>query len=135
MGTDMHEQINVGQIGVRFLLEGEGSGGAVAMFEFDVPAGARVPIAHSHDGYEETIYGLAGTLSWTVAGEASEVGPGEVLCIPRGVVHHFANGYVTDATALAIVTRECSARDTSATWRRSSWPRPAARQIRPRWSR
>ena len=49
MGTDMHEQINVGQIGVRFLLEGEGSGGAVAMFEFDVPAGARVPIAHSHD--------------------------------------------------------------------------------------
>ena len=30
------------------------------MFEFDVPAGARVLIAHSHDGYEETIYGLAG---------------------------------------------------------------------------
>jgi len=104
MGTDMHEQINVGQIGVRFLLEGEASGGAVAMFEFDVPAGARVPIAHSHDGYEETVYGLAGTLTWTVAGEASEVGPGEVLCIPRGVVHHFANGHDAAATALAIVT-------------------------------
>ena len=104
MATDVHEQINVGQIGVRFLLEGETSGGAVAMFEFDVPAGARVPIAHSHDGYEETVYGLAGILSWTVAGETSEVGPGEVLCVPRSVVHHFANRHDTDARALAIVT-------------------------------
>jgi hypothetical protein len=25
------------------------------MFEFNVPAGARVPIAHSHDAYDETI--------------------------------------------------------------------------------
>src|SRR6476659_8332584 len=104
MTAGTHEEIKVGPMAIRFLLEGTASEGAVAMFEFDVPAGARVPIAHSHDGYEETVYGLAGTLTWTVAGEASEVGPGEVLCIPRGVVHHFANGHDTDATALAIVT-------------------------------
>jgi hypothetical protein len=35
---------------------GEASGGSVAVFEFDVLAGAKLPIAHSHDGYEETIY-------------------------------------------------------------------------------
>ena len=33
---------------------------SVAVFEFDVPAGAKVAAAHSHDGYEETIYGLEG---------------------------------------------------------------------------
>ena len=43
------EEIRIGGIAVRFLLEAKSSGGSVAMFEFDVAAGARVPIAHSHD--------------------------------------------------------------------------------------
>ena len=69
-----------------------------------MPAGARVPIAHSHDGYEETIYGLEGVLTWTVEGAVTDVAVGEVLCIPRGAVHHFENTHDSDATALAIVT-------------------------------
>src|SRR5262249_11751240 len=88
----------------RFLLEGTSTGGAVAVFEFDVPAGAKVPIAHSHDAYEETIYGLEGVLTWTVDGEPTEVGQGEALCIPRGVVHHFDNRHEVDSKAPAIVT-------------------------------
>jgi hypothetical protein len=51
----MSDEIRLGQIAVRFLLEGEASGGSVAVFEFDVPAAARVPAAHSHDACEETI--------------------------------------------------------------------------------
>ena len=85
MGTS--EEIRVGQVKIRFLVEGEASGGSVAVFEFDVPAGARVPIAHSHDGYEETIYGLEGTLTWTIDGTPIEVGPGQALVIRRGTVH------------------------------------------------
>src|SRR5262249_34434998 len=73
-------------------------------FEFDVPAGAKVPIAHSHDEYEETIYGLEGVMTWTVDGEATEVGPGEALLVPRGVVHRFDNLHDADAKALAIVS-------------------------------
>jgi len=60
MATSMREEIKVGEMAIRFLVEGEESGGSVAVFEFDVPAGARVAAAHSHDGYEETIYGLEG---------------------------------------------------------------------------
>lgn len=104
MTTSMREEIQVGELAIRFLLEGEQSAGAVSVFEFDVPAGSRVAAAHSHDGYEETIYGLEGTLVWTVEDESSEIGPGEVLCIPRGAVHQFANTGTVDATALAIVT-------------------------------
>jgi len=74
------------------------------MFEFDVPAGAKVPIAHSHDAYEETIFGLQGVLTWTVAGQKSELGVGQVLCIPRGAVHRFDNVHTADAKMLAIVT-------------------------------
>ena len=98
------EEIRIGGITVRYRLEGEASGGSVAVFEFDVPAAARVPIAHSHDGYEETIYGVEGVLTWTLDREQTEVGPGEVLCIPRGVVHRFDNDQEVDAKMLAIVT-------------------------------
>lgn len=98
------DEITIGELGIRFLLEGEASGGAIALFEFSVPARARVPIAHSHDAYEETVYGLDGTLTWTVDGRQVDVGQGEALCIPRGVVHRFDNEHDVDARMLAIVT-------------------------------
>src|SRR5262245_39792513 len=98
------ERIKIAQLEIRFLLEGTASAGSVAMFEFDVPANARVPIAHSHDAYEETIYGLKGVLAWTVDGRVHNVGPGEVLCIPRGAVHRFDNTSGADATQLGVVT-------------------------------
>ena len=104
MTTSTREQIMVGQLAIRFLLEGEQSAGSLAVFEFDVPAGSKVAAAHSHDGYEETIYGLEGTLVWTVEGEPIEIRFGEVLCIPRGAVHKFENTGDVDARALAIVT-------------------------------
>ena len=91
MATSTREEIKVGELAIRFLVEGEESGGSVAVFEFDVPAGAKVAAAHSHDGYEETIYGLEGVLTWTIEGTPIDVGPGEALCIPRGAVHHFDN--------------------------------------------
>ena len=103
MTASTSEQIRVGELTVRFLLEGEQSGGSVAVFEFDVPAGSRVAAAHSHDGYDETIYGLQGVLTWTVEGTQTDVHRGEALWIPRGAVHHFDNTGELDAKALAIV--------------------------------
>lgn len=104
LNASAREEIEVGEMTIRFLLEGEQSDGTMAMFEFDVPAGSRIAAPHSHDGYEETIYGLEGSLVWTIEGEPREVGIGEVVCIPRGAVHQFANTGDLDARALAIVT-------------------------------
>ena len=118
MTTTMSEEIRIGELAIRFLVESEDAGGSVAVFEFDVPAGAKVPAAHSHDGYEETLYGLEGILTWTLDGQQTDVGPGEVLCVPRGVVHRFDNDHADDAKMLAIVSpgilgpdyfRECAA--------------------------
>ena len=102
--TGTTEHIRIGQLEIRFLLEGTATSGSLAMFEFDVPANARVPIAHSHDAYEETIYGLKGTLTWTVDRQVHDVGRGELLCIPRGAVHRFDNTSGADATMLGVVT-------------------------------
>lgn len=104
MSTTTREEIRIGQLAIRFRLEGDASGGTVAVFEFDVPAGAKLPIAHSHDEYEETIYGLHGVLTWTIDGTPVEVGPGDVVCIRRGAVHRFDNDADVDARALAIVS-------------------------------
>src|SRR3954452_9191417 len=89
---------------VRFLVEGDASNGSVAVFECDVPAEARMPAPHSHDAFEETIYGLQGVSTWTVDGETIEIGPGDAVCVPRGIVHGFANRGSVDAKFLAIAS-------------------------------
>lgn len=60
--------------------------------------------AHSHDHYEETIYGIEGVLTWTVDGKAIDLGPGHALCIPRGTVHRFDNNGTEDVKALCVIT-------------------------------
>ena len=77
------EAITVGALRVRFLVEADTSNGSVTLFECDVPAQARMPAPHSHDAFEETIYELEGITTWTVDGEAIEIGPGEAICIPQ----------------------------------------------------
>ena len=104
MSTSTHDAILVGGLAIRPRIEPGDSDGAVAIHEFDVPAGASLPLPHSHDAYEETIYGVTGTVTFTVEGTPHPIGPGEALFIPRGAVHAFANTGDVDATALAIIT-------------------------------
>ena len=99
------ETIRLGPLEIRFLLTGEQSGGTIAAFEVLVPASQKLAApAHSHDHYEETIYGIDGVLTWTVDGKPIDVGPGQALCIPRGAVHRFDNNTTQDAKALCMVT-------------------------------
>jgi len=104
MSADKGEVIRLGGLAIRFLVEGSESGGSVAIFEFDVEPGAKVPVAHSHDAYEETIYGIEGVLTMTVDGEPHEIKPGNALCIRRGAVHRFDNFHPGTARMLAIVS-------------------------------
>jgi quercetin dioxygenase-like cupin family protein len=99
------ETIHVGGLGVRFLITSDNSHGSVALFELAVPASQRLPApAHSHDHYEETIYGIEGSMTWTVDGKQIDVGPGEALCIPRGAIHRFDNNGAVDVRALCMIT-------------------------------
>ncbi len=98
------EIIRPGQIEIRFLLEGKDSNGQLAMFEFTVPAGAKVPVPHSHERYDETIYGLEGVLTFTVNGRPVDIAAGDTCFIPRGAVHGFNNLKPSNAKGLAVVT-------------------------------
>jgi quercetin dioxygenase-like cupin family protein len=98
------EMIRVGAMGVRFLVEAADSNGSVSVFECVVPADSRMPAPHSHDAFEETIYGLEGVTSWTVDGRVVEIGVGDAFCIPRGAVHGFQNTGAENAMFLAVAT-------------------------------
>ena len=102
--TQETEIIRIGQIEIRFLLEGRDTNGQLAVFEFTVPAGAKVPIPHSHKNYDETIYGLEGVMTFTVNGKPMDIAPGETCFIPRGAVHGFNNLKQANSKALAVVT-------------------------------
>ena len=112
-----NETIKIGQLTVDFLLESEDTNGSLAMFEFGVPAGAKVPVPHFHKHYDETVFGLEGILSFTVEGKTFDIAPGQSYFIPRGAVHGFVNLRAENARTLAVITpallgpiffRECS---------------------------
>jgi quercetin dioxygenase-like cupin family protein len=99
------ETIAVGGLAVRFLLTGDDSSGSIATFEMTVPSGKRLPApAHSHEHFEETIYGLSGVLALTVDGRTLAVGPGQAVGIPRGAVHRFDNDTTEEVKTLCVIT-------------------------------
>lgn len=99
------ETIRLGPLVVRFLITGENSNGSIAAFHILVPAAQRLAApAHSHDHYEETIYGVEAVLTWTVNGKKIDVGPGQALCIPRSAVHRFDNNGNCNVKALCVIS-------------------------------
>jgi quercetin dioxygenase-like cupin family protein len=102
MSSASKEMIEVGALSVRFLVEAADSNGSASVFECFVPADSQMPAPHSHDAFEETIYGLEGVTTWIVDGRTLDIRPGEAFCIPRGAVHGFDNHGTEDAKFLAI---------------------------------
>ena len=102
--TPPKEIIRIGQIEIRFLLDGDDTAGRMSVFEFLVPPGARVPAPHYHEQVDEVAYGLEGVLTFTVDGKGNRIGPGDRCFIPRGVVHHFVNAGAEPTRTLSVLT-------------------------------
>jgi quercetin dioxygenase-like cupin family protein len=101
--------VKIGQLEIRYLMDGTVSGAGVGMFELTVAPGARVPPPHSHTDNEEIVYVLDGTLRYSVDGEMRDLKPGERMYTPRGSVHAFSNPHDQTARALIILTPDIGA--------------------------
>jgi quercetin dioxygenase-like cupin family protein len=98
------EIIHIGQLEIRFLLDGDDTADSLVMFELLVPPGARVPAPHYHERVDETAYGLDGVLDLTVSGRRIEIGPGARCFIPRGAVHQFLNAGLKPSRTLFVLS-------------------------------
>ena len=101
--------LKIGQLEIRYLMDGTVSGAGSGMFELTVPPGARVPPAHSHRDNEEIVYVLEGMLRYAVDDEMRDLKPGERMYTPRGSVHAFSNPHDRPARALIILTPDIGA--------------------------
>jgi quercetin dioxygenase-like cupin family protein len=120
--------VKIGQLEIRYLLDGTVTGAGVGMFELTVAPGARVPPAHSHRDNEEVIYVLEGMLRYTVDDEVRDLKPGERMYTPRGSVHAFSNPHDRPARALIVLTPDIGAqyfRDIAEIARAPGGPSPA----------
>jgi len=107
-GAPTGEPINVGQLRIRYLIDGTATGG-MGIFELTVPPNSPAPPPHSHTRNEECVYLLEGVLRCSVDGTVRDLRPGEWMFSPRGSVHHFSNPHTDTARALVVLTPDIGA--------------------------
>ncbi len=73
------------------LADGSMTGGDVMFGDARLPARTSGPDLHVHTNEDEAAYVIAGTMTFQVAEERFEAGPGTLVWLPRGVPHTFAN--------------------------------------------
>jgi quercetin dioxygenase-like cupin family protein len=102
------ESIMVGQMRIRYLIDGSATGG-LGVFELSVPPGSNVPPPHSHTRNEECVYVLEGVLRYAVDDDARDLRAGDWMFTPRGSVHQFSNPHEELARALIVLTPDIGA--------------------------
>lgn len=80
----------VGGVRTELHLVGHQTGGAFCMLVDHPPPGWSLP-THRHRNEAETIYIIEGTFSMEVEGERWEMGPGDSVHVPQGVIHAGGN--------------------------------------------
>lgn len=87
----MHKTIRVGEMNVTFIKTRHETDGAFDLFELTIPPFGRLPLPHIHRKYDETIFGVNGTMTWTVCDVPHQIRRGSSLFIPRNTPHFYAN--------------------------------------------
>lgn len=100
----MPETISFRDMELRFLQSKEDTENSLDVFEMTVQPNARMPVPHYHESWDETIYGLTGTMTWRIDGSDVAIKPGETVFIRRGIVHGFRNDTQEAATCLCILS-------------------------------
>lgn len=87
-----NEVIDLGNgLEIHFCLDASDTGAQFTMFKVVIHPNAKVPAAHYHDNFDETLFGLKGTLTLTVDDHVMELHPGDYYFIKRGRIHSFTN--------------------------------------------
>lgn len=94
----------LGSIGVRFLVDGRGSGGGFSLVEHPMSARALAAPLHRHSREDEYSYVIEGRVGALLGDEVVVGAPGELIFKPRGQWHTFWNAGDQPARLLEIIS-------------------------------
>ncbi len=104
ISADDGRYVNFEGLGVRWIVSGEQTRGALAIVEHDlVPKGLGAPM-HTHAREDEISHVTAGRLGVQIGDEVLEAGPGDTVVKPRGVPHAFWNPGEEPVRFLEVIT-------------------------------
>jgi quercetin dioxygenase-like cupin family protein len=104
LGPDQGESVQLLALGVRFLVDGEQTGGAFSLVEHPLPPRALGSPLHTHHNEDEYSFVLQGRFGVQLGDEVCELGPGDLLFKPRGVAHAFWNAGDEPARLLELIS-------------------------------
>jgi quercetin dioxygenase-like cupin family protein len=104
LGPDQGEAVRLLALGVRFMIDGERTGGAFSLVEHPLPPRALGAPVHTHHNEDEYSYVLEGRVGIQLGPEVLEAGPGDLLFKPRGVAHAFWNASDEPARLLELIS-------------------------------
>lgn len=94
----------LGSMGVRFMIDGEDSGGGFALVEHPIPARALAAPLHRHSREDEYSFVLEGRLGALLGDDLVYGEPGDLVFKPRGQWHTFWNAGDEPARILEIIS-------------------------------
>jgi quercetin dioxygenase-like cupin family protein len=104
LGPDQGEAVQLLALGVRFMIDGERTGGAFSLVEHPLPPRALGAPLHTHHNEDEYSYVLQGRLGVQLGDDTLEAAPGDLVVKPRGIPHAFWNAGDEPARLLELIT-------------------------------
>jgi mannose-6-phosphate isomerase-like protein (cupin superfamily) len=104
LGPDQGEVVHLLALGVRFLIDGERTGGAFSLVEHPLPPRALGAPLHTHHNEDEYSFVLQGRFGIQLGDDTLEAGPGDLVVKPRGVAHAFWNAGEEPARLLELIS-------------------------------
>ena len=94
----------LGSIGVRFMVDGQTSGGGFSLVEHPMSAHALAAPLHRHLREDEYSYVIQGRMGALLGEQVLEAGPGDLVFKPRGEWHTFWNAGDEPCRVLEIIS-------------------------------
>jgi quercetin dioxygenase-like cupin family protein len=104
LGPDEGQIVHLLALGVRFMIDGDATGGAFSLVEHPLPPRALGSPVHTHRNEDEYSYVLEGRVGVQLGDEVIEAGPGDLVFKPHGVAHAFWNAGDEPARLLEIIS-------------------------------
>jgi quercetin dioxygenase-like cupin family protein len=104
LGPDQGQVVRLLALGVRFMIDGERTGGGFSLVEHPLPPRALGSPFHTHHNEDEYSYVLQGRFGVQLGDDTLEAGPGDLVFKPRGVAHAFWNAGDEPARLLELIS-------------------------------